>query len=145
MWKQCPTCGTVSDAKIPVCPSCQHQFSTPPPNNQTQFFNAPPPINPPPTSGPNYYTPQYAQPAASGNAILSLVLGILSWVSCGLVGIPGVIIAKNEMNDIQRKIAPRAGYTYALIGYWLSLISLCLCVCGLSFWALLFFLSILVH
>src|SRR5947209_15548553 len=56
-------------------------------------FGAPPP--PPP--GPNYP----ASAPSDGKAVLSLVLGILSFFICGLTGIPAIVLGFSAKGDIR--------------------------------------------
>jgi hypothetical protein len=56
---------------------------------------------------------------ASGMAIASLVLAIVSFMMCGpLTSIPGLIIGKMELGKIERGESPEAGKLLAQIGFW---------------------------
>ena len=67
------------------------------------------------------YTPPLPQ-SASGRAIASMVLSLVSLVTCGpFLSIPGMILGKMEMNAIREGQAPRAGETFAKIGFYFGL------------------------
>jgi len=56
---------------------------------------------------------------ASGRAITSMILSILSVVTCCLfLGVPGLILGKMEMTAISQGRASQAGRTFAMIGFW---------------------------
>jgi hypothetical protein len=99
--------------------------------------------NPPPSysPGPSYagYQPPGAGGSASGRAITSMVLSLVSLVTCGfLFSIPGMILGKMEMDAIREGRAPQAGETFAKVGFWLGLVvTVISCVLG-GLWALAF-------
>jgi hypothetical protein len=66
----------------------------------------------------------YQQQQASTNAIVALVLGIVSWVLglSILTGIPAWIIGRNEVIAIDSGRSPEAGRTMALVGMWLGIV-----------------------
>jgi hypothetical protein len=73
-----------------------------------------------------------AQDKPSSAAITSLVLGILSFVLCGLFSaIPAWIMGKNEIARIQAGQSPEAGRTLATVGMWLGIIATVLSIIGL--------------
>jgi hypothetical protein len=93
--------------------------------------------------------PQVAQPpcappnAASGRAIVALVLGILSILCCGFFcGIPAIIIGRQEMNDIKHGLSPKEGYDLAQIGFILGIVGTALSCLGALFYALIMILGI---
>ncbi|MBI5402657.1 MAG: DUF4190 domain-containing protein [Ignavibacteriae bacterium] len=89
----------------------------PPPPPPTGY--APPPPPPPPSYG-GQYTPQ---DKASSAAIWALVLGIASWVLCGIIAaIPAWIIGKKELNAINEGRSSQAGKSMAQVGMWLGII-----------------------
>lgn len=101
----------------------------------TQVIQAPPPPsqNIPPPPPPPHYGPQ--APGASGRAIASLVLAILSFVCCGfLAGIPAILLGRMEEAAINRGQAPEAGRTFAKIGWILGLVSTVLNCLMLMVW-----------
>ncbi|MBK6799849.1 MAG: zinc-ribbon domain-containing protein [Acidobacteria bacterium] len=62
------------------------------------------------------------QGSASPRAITSMVLSLVSIVTCGpFLSIPALIIGKMEMNDIVKCLAPKAGETFAKIGFYLGI------------------------
>ncbi|MCB0728899.1 MAG: DUF4190 domain-containing protein [Ignavibacteriae bacterium] len=100
----------------------------PPPPPPPPSFNAPPPP-PPPSSG----QPQNSG-SASSNAIIALVLGILSYIACGIfASIPAWIVGKKELNEINAGRSPEAGRTLANIGMWLGIINVILFILGMIF------------
>jgi len=90
----------------------------PPPPPPPPSFNAPPPPPPPSSSGqPN------SGGSASSNAIITLVLGILSYIGCSIfTAIPAWIMGKKELNEINAGRSPEEGRTLANIGMWLGII-----------------------
>lgn len=109
-------------------------FPPPPP---PPSFNPPPP---PPVS-PN---PVNSGGSASSNAIIALVLGILSYIACGLfAAIPAWIIGKKEINEINAGRSPVAGLTLAKIGMWLGIVNVILSILGIIVFAILFALGML--
>lgn len=92
-------------------------------------FNAPPP---PPPSSPN-------QSGASSNAIVALVLGILSWVMCPIVmGIAAWIIGNKELKAIDAGQSSPDGRTLANIGKWLGIINVILVTLGVILYIVIF-------
>jgi Domain of unknown function (DUF4190)/zinc-ribbon domain len=60
--------------------------------------------------------------SASGRAVISMILSIISPFTCWLfLSIPGLILGKMEMNAIRDGQAPKAGETFAKIGFYLGL------------------------
>lgn len=106
-------------------------------SNQGNFTPPPPPPPPPVTNYGN-------QGKASSNAIWALVLGILSWVLCGLfAAIPAWIIGKKEINLINSGQSDPSGKTLAQIGMWLGIIQVILSILALIVFGLLLALGIL--
>jgi Domain of unknown function (DUF4190)/zinc-ribbon domain len=104
----------------------QYPYSTPGPAQQQQ----PPPGYPPYPGYQVHSQPEYGyasqshspQAGASGRAIASMVMSIVSLFTCGaLLSIPGMILGKMEMNAIQRGQAPRSGETMAKVGFYVGL------------------------
>jgi hypothetical protein len=76
-----------------------------------------PPAEPPPPG--YYYAPPVQQQSASGLAIATLILGLMSWVFGGIFcAIPAIICGKMEMNAIAEGRSPPAGKTLAQVGFW---------------------------
>ncbi len=101
----------------------------------------PPSFNPPPPPAPN---PANTGGGASSNAIIALVLGILSYIACGIfAAIPAWIIGKKEINEINAGRAPEAGLTLAKIGMWLGIVNVILFILGAIVFMILFALGML--
>jgi hypothetical protein len=61
--------------------------------------------------------------SAGSKAIIALILGIFSIFMLGfLAGIPAMILAKHEEDEIRRGRSPVAGEMLAKLGFWLGLI-----------------------
>lgn len=100
----------------------------------------PPPPPPPPGFDPspqqhqstNYNTVNTG--SASSNAVIALVLGILSFIACSILSaIPAWIVGKKELNAIDAGRSPQAGRTMAKIGMWLGIINVILFIIGMIF------------
>jgi hypothetical protein len=76
---------------------------------------------------------------ASGRAIASMILSIVSVATCGpFLSIPGLILGKMEMNAIRDGQASRAGETFAKIGFYLGIaVTVLSCVLGLIWTAIM--------
>jgi large-conductance mechanosensitive channel len=65
--------------------------------------------------------------SASGMAITALVLGIVSYFICPLIGgIAAWIVGKMELSKIERGESPEAGKGMAKVGMWLGIINVVL-------------------
>jgi ABC-type Fe3+ transport system permease subunit len=85
---------------------------------------------PPPPGG--YGQPAYGpMPQQHGSATMALVLGILSFVCCGLLGIPAYIIGKRAEREIQASNGALTGEGMAKAGWILGLIAMILLVVSL--------------
>ena len=63
------------------------------------------------------------QDKASRAAIWALILGIASWVLCGLfAAVPAWIVGKIEIKKIQSGMSSKAGMTMANVGMYLGII-----------------------
>lgn len=106
--------------------------------------NFPPP---PPSSGftpPPPPPPQNQSGSASTNAIIALVLGILSFLMCPVIlGIAAWIMGKNELKAIDNNQSPEAGRVIAKIGMWLGIINIILTIIGVIIFGMLFALGML--
>jgi hypothetical protein len=93
----------------------------------------PPPsggYGPPPPGG--YGQPQYGgMPQNHGSATTALILGILSFVCCGLLGIPAYIIGKRAEREILASNGTLTGDGMAKAGWILGLIAMILLVLGI--------------
>jgi hypothetical protein len=108
-------------------PQQPYPYSTPSPGQQQQ----PPQGYAPYPGGQGYPPSQYGyadqrsgqQSGASGRAIASMVLSIISIVTCGpFLSIPGMIVGKIEMNAIRAGQSPQAGESFAKAGFYVGLI-----------------------
>jgi hypothetical protein len=103
-------------------------YQPPPPPPPPQGYMPPPPPPPPGYSG-SQYNPS---DKASSSAIWALVLGIASWVLCGLIAaVPAWIIGKKEMNAIDAGQSSQAGRSMAQVGMWLGIAQVILSVLAL--------------
>ena len=107
----------------------------PPPTPST-----PPPPPPPPTGG----SPTETKEGASTNSIITLILGILSWIACGIIAaIPAWIMGKKEITAIDAGQSSQAGRTMANIGMWLGIIQVILTIVALIVVVLLIIFGII--
>lgn len=92
----------------------------PPPPPPPSYNPPPPPVSPNPVNSAG---------GAGSNAIIALVLGILSYIACGIfAAIPAWIMGKKEINEINAGRSPEAGRTLAKIGMWLGIVNVILTV-----------------
>ncbi|MFA5011317.1 MAG: DUF4190 domain-containing protein [Ignavibacteria bacterium] len=96
-------------------------------------FTPPPPPPPPPPPQPTMGgSGNYSTGKASSSAIWALILGILSWVACGIfAAIPAWIIGKKEIAAIKAGQSDSAGKTMAQIGMWLGIIQVIVAIIAL--------------
>ena len=107
--------------------------------------NFPPPPPPPPSFNNPPPPPQapYNQAGASSNAVIALVLGILSYIMCPVIlGIGAWIMGKKELGEINAGRSSEAGRMMANIGMWLGIINVVLACLGLVIFLILFALCI---
>ncbi len=103
----------------------------------------PPSSTPPPAPPTAAAVPAAASPSASGRAITALILGIATFVCCGLLGIPAFFLGRAEENAIDRGEAPAVGRTLAKIGWILGLVGLILnCLSLIGFGAYFYFVGL---
>lgn len=89
-------------------------YTPPPPPPPPASYIPPPP--PPPAYG-------IQQEKTSPGAIWALVLGIASWVLCGiLASVPAWIVGKIELNKINAGYSSQSGKSLATIGMWLGIV-----------------------
>jgi uncharacterized protein DUF4190 len=70
-----------------------------------------------------YANQTYPQQGASGRAITSLILSIVSIFMCGFfTSIPGMILGRMEMSAIRQGQAPPAGEGIAKAGFYIGLV-----------------------
>jgi hypothetical protein len=108
-------------------PQQPYPYSTPGHGQQQQ----PPQSYSPYPGYQGYPPPQYGyanqtypqQQGASGRAITSLILSIISIFMCALLtSVPGMILGKMEMNAIRKGQAPPAGEGVAKAGFYIGLV-----------------------
>ena len=90
-----------------------------------------------------YANQMYSQQnSASGRAIASMILSIISIFTCGpLLSIPGMILGKMEMNAIRQGQAPPAGEGFAKAGFYVGLGATILACLGGLVWLFFIFLG----
>jgi ABC-type Fe3+ transport system permease subunit len=88
---------------------------------------------PPPTDGPYGPQPPHGGQSAPthGSATTALVLGILSFVVCGLLGIPAYIIGKRAEREVRASQGTLSGEGLAKAGWILGLVAMILTVLAL--------------
>lgn len=131
----CNQCGTDNKDDARFCRNCAAPLvkAAPPPEPQPPVVPSPPNYGYQPgqsvmpqeqsyqgyQSGYAGYNQPVQQQSASGRAIASMILSLVSLVTCGpLLSVPGLILGKMELNAINAGQAPRAGETFAKIGYY---------------------------
>lgn len=76
---------------------------------------------PPPTQAPPV---PMAGGGPSSQATTALVLGILGVLCCGLIGIPAILVAKQELQRIEQGLAPVEGRGLAHAGFILGIVGI---------------------
>ena len=75
------------------------------------------------------------QGSASGRAIASMILSIISIFTCGpFLSIPGLILGKMEMDAIREGQSSPAGETFAKIGFYVGIGATALSCLGILAW-----------
>jgi len=123
----CPRCGSVNPPNAVFCSNCGSQFAVPiaPPNQQTTNYYPPPP----PPSYP------IAQPAKSNRAMIAMVCAVLGFVACGPISsVPGIFLAKAEMDAIREGRAPQSGENLAKWAFYLSIAATAISILGICFY-----------
>ena len=152
----CTNCGQTNRNDAQFCSKCGnnlHPGFTPPSVTESPTMPLPPPsvtndapytppigsnypgMNTPINTPPSYanYSPPYP-PSASGRAIASLVLAIISLFTCiPLVSIVAAVLGKMEIDAIKAGTASPAGRGYAKAGFWIGLIYTILSCGGIIF------------
>jgi hypothetical protein len=107
----------------------------PPPPPPPSYNPPPPPLSPNPVNSGG---------GASSNAIIALVLGILSYIACGIfAAVPAWIMGKKELNEINAGRSPEAGRTLANIGMWLGIVNIILSVLAIIVFGILLIFGLL--
>ncbi|MGD0481203.1 MAG: zinc ribbon domain-containing protein [Terracidiphilus sp.] len=147
----CPRCGAANDPTAAFCAACGNPLSAqtpappaavPPPVWQPPAnIQQPPPGFPPPGA---YLPPPGAFPPPPGypyqkitgnNTKWAIGLGVASMFCCGpFTAVPGMIMAKKDMDEIAAGRAPHLDEGWAKGAYYLNIIALVLSVIGLIWW-----------
>jgi zinc ribbon protein len=156
----CPHCGAVNPPTSAFCGSCGAPLAAQPPAQppvppQPEAPPPPPPASitppgsyaPPPPPPPGGYQPPppppgaYPPPVYPGGKILgdktkwALGLGAASIFCCGpITGIIGVLLAKQDMDDIASGRAPQMDAGWAKAAFYINLAALILSAFGLCVW-----------
>ena len=142
----CPRCGAANEPTAAFCAACGNPMAAqtpappaaapPPPAWQppTTIQQAPPGFPPPPGTYPP--PPGYPYQKITGsNTKWALGLGVASLFCCGpFTAVPGIIMAKKDMDDIAAGRAPQLDEGWAKGAYYFNIISLVLSVIGLIWW-----------
>src|SRR5262245_28608551 len=136
----CTKCGTQNLDTDRFCRNCSAQLVVPRPAPRFQQGPTQPTYPPQPSQTPSPY-PGYSghpvpqapygdsmtsqQNKASGQAIAAMVLSICALALCCFpTGIIGTLLGKMEMNAIREGRAPKAGETFAKVGFYVGIISI---------------------
>ncbi len=148
----CNRCGSANPDEVRFCVKCgapvatpkPSQTSTPTPEYSLPSFSQDRPAQSP-YSQQGYQGYQSGQPGpqtgASGRAIASMILSLISIVTCGpFLSVPGLILGKLELDAIRAGQAPVAGESFAKVGYYAGIaITALSCLAGLVYMMILFF------
>ena len=148
----CNRCGSANSDDLRFCVNCgaplgtqKPQSSEPPPAGYSlpQFSQGAPQQPQYPQGYQGYQNgPRAPQPGqgASGRAIASMVLSLVSIVSCGpFLSIPGLILGKQELDAIRRGESPIAGEGFAKVGYYAGIVITALsCLAGFVYAIIIF-------
>ncbi|MFB3894755.1 MAG: DUF4190 domain-containing protein [bacterium] len=130
----CSSCGTQVDNNAQFCPHCGTKFVQIPTAVVSPEPLSPPPVSSVPGTAP---IPTPSIPGkASGQAITSLVLGILGLICCGILAPIAWILGSSELSKINTGISSPEGKGYATAGKILGIIGTVLLVLGML-WAIL--------
>lgn len=97
----------------------------------------PRPPGPQPMGAPGGHPPQpygqqgYGPPMKPHRGTAVLILGILSWVVCGLCAIPGLIMGGADLKQMRSGVMDRSGEGMTKAGYYLSMVAVIFMVLGL--------------
>src|ERR1700677_927001 len=138
----CPHCGAVNPPTSAFCGSCGAPLAAQPPAQPPvpPQPEAPPPPPPASLTPPGSYAPPpppppgaYPPPVYPGGKILgdktkwALGLGAASIFCCGpITGVVGVILAKQDMDDIASGRAPQMDAGWAKAAFYINLAALIL-------------------
>ncbi|MEP7270018.1 MAG: zinc-ribbon domain-containing protein [Acidobacteriota bacterium] len=151
----CNRCGSANPDEVRFCVNCGAPVGSPKsqqthpqaPEYTLPSFSQGSPAQPPyPQQGYQGYQsgqpgpPTGQQGSASGRAIASMILSLVSIVTCGpFLSVPGLILGKLELDAIRAGLAPVAGEGFAKVGYYAGIaITLLSCLAGLVYMAVMF-------
>jgi len=126
----CPRCGSMNPPNALFCNSCGGQFAQPvAPANPPLPPNYYPPPPPPPPSYPA------APPVKSNRALIAMICAVLGFVACGPISsVPGIFLAKAEMDAIREGRAPQSGENLAKWAFYLSIAATAISILGICFY-----------
>lgn len=79
-----------------------------------------------------YYNADAAAAAQSSKAVIALVLGVIGFLMCGpFTSIPGIFLAKADLDAMKRGQLPPNNLQMAQIAYWLNIAISVLWVLGI--------------
>ena len=156
----CRKCGAALSNPLAQRPSITEAPTAPLPRHESDYYS---PLSEQQNNPPNYTAylspnaqaqnplanPSYADyrpplpNSASGRAVASLVISIISLFTCTLLSILGMILGKMEMNDIKNGRAPSAGMGYAKAGFWIGAIITALQAIGLVIGIFVFLIALM--
>jgi Domain of unknown function (DUF4190)/zinc-ribbon domain len=128
----CTQCGTANSDELRFCSNCgapmvrrgdtpQNRVSSGSPQTPNPAYRGEAPY--PAYSGGPAYPMHPQETSASGRAVISMILSLISPFTCWLfLSVPGLILGKMEMNAIREGQAPKAGETFAKIGFYVGLV-----------------------
>ena len=148
----CNRCGTANRDDVRFCRNCGAPVAKPEAtagSSSTPEYRLPSFAEPAQPAYPPYQSYQGqrgyplaspAQGGASARAVSSMILSLVSLVTCGpFLSIPGLILGKIELDAIRNGQAPVAGETFAKVGYYAGIaITAFSCLAGIGY--LVFFL-----
>ncbi len=98
----------------------------------------------PPPPGPYGQPMQGGMGQPHGSATTAMVLGILSLVCCGFLGIPAYIVGRRAEQEILASNGALTGEGMAKAGWIMGLISMILLALGIVLWAVILGAGLLV-
>jgi zinc-ribbon domain len=160
----CPRCGAANEPTAAFCAACGNPMAAqspappataPPPTAGPPPSAPPPPVWQPPANiqqAPPGFPPPSAYPPPPGayppplpgypyqkitgnNTKWAIGLAVVSLFCCGpFTAVPGIIMAKKDMDDIAAGRAPHLDESWAKNAYYFNIIALVLSVIGLIWW-----------
>jgi hypothetical protein len=137
----CPRCGVANEPPGAFCSACGAPMNGQPGGQPPAGWPPPAPVPPPPPAG--YapvppaagYPPGYVPKILGNNTKWAIGLGIAAFFCCGpLTSIPGIFLAKKDMDEIAAGRAPQLNDGWARGAFYLNLVALVLAVVGFCVW-----------